>query len=130
MKSCAFFRFCIIQCIYLSITSLSITSFLHIYLQKIYIDCRRKLHSTKLALEIWGCILEALMKNLHFYTSVFWVWRNLNIYLDPNILLVYAYNWTTKRLLRRGHVSQVFILPPCYPECKPFFSSFFADILS
>ena len=29
--------------------------------------------------ENWGCIFEALMKNLYYfvYTSVFWVWRNL-----------------------------------------------------
>ena len=41
MLTCAlFFKFCIIQCIYLSITS-----FLNIYLQKIHIDWRRKLHS-------------------------------------------------------------------------------------
>ena len=29
--------------------------------------------------EIWGCILEALLKNLHLfiYLSFFWVWQNL-----------------------------------------------------
>ena len=41
---CIFLRFWIIQCIHLYP---SITSFLNIYLQKIYIDCRKKPHSIK-----------------------------------------------------------------------------------
>ena len=44
MQPVLFLRFWIIQCIHLY---QSITSFLNIYLQKIYIDCRKKPHSIK-----------------------------------------------------------------------------------
>ena len=58
MLTCSFFfKFCIIQCIYLSITS-----FLNIYLQKIYIDWRRKLHSINQR--------NLRVYNLHFYAPL------------------------------------------------------------
>ena len=60
-KPVHFFRFCTIQ------------SKLHFYTficKKCYIDCGRKLHFNKIK-EIWGCILEALMKNLHLFIPQF-----------------------------------------------------------
>ena len=76
MLTCAFFfKFCITQCIYLSITS-----FLNNYLQKNYIDWRRKLHSINQR--------KLRVYNLHFYAPLekggilFWNCRSVGQSVD------------------------------------------------
>ena len=50
---------------------ISINNFIfkHLSAKTCYIDFRGKLHSIKS--EIWGCILEVLMKNLHLFIPQF-----------------------------------------------------------
>ena len=62
IQTFAFLKFCIVQCI-----CLSISSFLNIYLNFFFTKiAEQKLNKIR---EIWGCILEALMKNLDFDES-------------------------------------------------------------
>ena len=68
---CVLKKFCILQCIYLSITL-----FFNIYLQKMLHRFRRKLHSIKLRnLRVY--IKSIDKKSAFVYTSVLWVFRNL-----------------------------------------------------
>ena len=69
MLTCAFLKKILHDTVHISINNFIFT---HLSAKKCYIDYRRKLHWINKIREIWGCLLEALLKNLLLFIPQFY----------------------------------------------------------